>query len=259
MHDSATPELPCPLSPKEVSSWTRRGFLNAGPILDPEEIDALRLEYDRLVRPDCQVLGNERDGVYPCRAMLGFRSELYRQLIRDPRLLGIAVQLLGTDVRFWWDQGINKTPGAGSYIAWHQDNGYTNGRTAPDLACWLALDDSDADNGGLFVVPGSHRLGLLPHEYQGVHAVISGHALPEEPVEELPAKCGDLLLFSSYLVHQTVGNVTADRQRRAWVVQYCRGDQRNEDTGEVYDDRAWVVQAGMAVAEPWSERPFELK
>ena len=66
-------------------------------------------------------------------------------------------------------------------------------------------------------------------------------------------------MFSSLLVHQTGGNHTSDRQRRAWVIQYCRGDQQNETTGEVYDNRAWVVRGGERVDDPWSERRFSLR
>jgi hypothetical protein len=62
----------------------------------------------------------------------------------------------------------------------------------------------------------------------------------------------------SLLVHQTVGNHTKDRRRRAWGVQYCRGEHRNEVTGEFCDNRAWVVRDGEIVDEPWSERRFDL-
>ena len=41
-------------------------------------------------------------------------------------------------------------------------------------------------------------------------------------------------------------------------MQYARGDARSEVTGEVCDDRAWVVRGGEIVAEPWSERPFNM-
>ena len=74
----------------------------------------------------------------------------------------------------------------------------------------------------------------------------------------IDAKAGELLIFSSLLVHQTVGNHTKDRHRRSWVLQYARADARNEATGELYDDRAWVVQGGEIVAEPWSERRMQL-
>lgn len=247
------------LSEQQLASFRDDGFLNVGPIFDPAETEAIADEYDRLVTLDAQVLGNETDGVFPYRAMLNFRSPPLRRIITDPRLLGIASQLLGDDVRFWWDQGINKLPGSKSYIAWHQDNGYTPGRVPEYLTCWLALDDSTLENGGLEVVPGSHHEGQREHEMQGVHAVVPDGLVDDGRAIPLDARAGDMLIFSSLLVHQTVGNETADRQRRAWVIQYCRGDQRNEVTGEVYDNRAWVVQGGQAVDEMYSERRFDMR
>jgi len=240
----------------QLERFERDGFVNAGAIFPPDRIATIASEYDRLVSLDGQTLGNEREGRFPYRAMLNFRSEPLARCILDPELLELAAQLLGPSLRFWWDQGINKSPGAGSYIAWHQDNGYTRGRIAEYLTCWLALDDSDLANGGLMVIPGSHRKGAREHAWQGVHAVIPD--VEAEGAAPLDARAGDVLIFSSLLVHQTVGNTTADRERRAWVIQYCRGDQRNEVTGEVYDNRPWVVRDGRPQTQLEAERPFDL-
>jgi phytanoyl-CoA hydroxylase len=246
------------LSDDQLRTFGQQGYVNVGRLFEPPLLETIAKEYDRLVTFDAQVLGNPEDGVFPYRAMLNFRSPDLKACILHPPLLEIAVQLLGEDVRFWWDQGINKAPGSGSEIAWHQDNGYQRGRTQEYLTCWLALDDSDLDNGGLMVIPGSAREGFREHEWQGVHAVIPDAGFDASAAVPLDASAGDLLLFSSLLVHQTVGNHTSDRHRRAWVIQYCRGDQYNEVTGEVYDDRAWAVRAGEIVDELRSERPFDL-
>ncbi len=248
-----------PLGDKELALLERDGFVNLGPVFDAGELETIGAEYDRLVRKDGQVLGNREDGVFPYRAMLNFRSPALKRFISHPALLDIAQRVLGPDVRLWWDQGINKGPGSGSYIAWHQDNGYQPGRTQEYLTCWLALDDSSTTNGGLLVIPGSHKAGQRDHEWKGVHAVIPAALVDESVAIPLDARAGDLVVFSSLLVHQTVGNHTADRERRAWVIQYCRGGQHNDVTGEVYDNRAWVVRAGEPVGEPWSERPFDLR
>jgi hypothetical protein len=246
------------LTDEQLEAFRTHGFVNLGPVFDAGELETIGKEYDRLVTFEAQVLGNEEDGVFPYRAMLNFRSPELAGFILHPALLEVAVQVLGPDVRFWWDQGINKAPGSGSRIAWHQDNGYQHGRTQEFLTCWLALDDSELANGGLQVVPGSQRGGLLEHEWQGVHAVIPDGRFDAERAVPLDARAGDLLVFSSLLVHQTVGNRTAARNRRAWVVQYCRGDQHNEDTGEIYDNRAWAVRGGEFAEALRSERPFDL-
>ena len=248
-----------PISNEQLRHFEEKGFVNLGGLFEPEELVLISAEYDRLVTFEGQVLGNAQDGEFPYRAMLNFRSPDLASFVAHPEILNVARSLLGDDIRFWWDQGINKAPGAGSLIDWHQDNGYTNGRTAPFLTFWLALDDSDEENGGLIVVPGSQKKGLLPHHYETVHAVIDESELDLGGAYPLDAKAGDVLLFSSYLVHRTVGNRTADRQRRAWVLQYCRGDQQNENTGEIYDNRPWVMRDGEIVEKPFAERRFNLR
>jgi phytanoyl-CoA hydroxylase len=245
------------LNDDQLGHFLRDGFVNVGPIFPRARIASIEREYDLLVDREAQVLGNARDGFFPYRAMLNFRSEPLAECIREPALLELAAQLLGPDVRFWWDQGINKAPGAGSAIAWHQDNGYTPGRIPEYLTCWLALDDSDLENGGLMVIPASHRQGQREHEWRGVHAVIPDVA--DERAVALDACAGELLIFSSLLVHQTVGNHSLDRNRRAWVIQYCRADQRNEVTGEVYDNRPWVVRDGVPQQKFEAERCFDLQ
>ncbi len=245
------------LTAEQLARFRRDGFLNAGPIFAAAEVDEIRAEYDRFVRSDAQTLGNDRDGRFPYRAMLNFRSPKLRRYINHPELMGVVRQLVGDDVRFWWDQGINKLPGSGSPIPWHQDNGYSPGRVPEYLTTWLALDDSDADNGGLFVIPGSHLGGQREHVAWNEHWIVPD--VDASAAVPLPARAGDTLLFSTLLLHQTVGNRTENRQRRAWVMQYARADAVNEVTGDDFQDRAWVIHSGTIVAEPYSERRFDLR
>jgi len=247
------------LDPGQQAALAQDGFINVGPVLARGDLDQIASEYDQLVKPGTQVLGNERDGVFPYRAMLNFRSPTLAAFVLHPALVSIAQQLLGDEVRFWWDQGINKPPGAGSFIPWHQDNGYEHGSLPEYFTFWLALDDSTLENGGLEVIPGSHRKGSQAHEWAGAHATIASSSLDVSAATPLDAQAGDLLVFSSLLVHQTVGNDTPDRERRAWVIQYCRGDARNDVTGEVYDNRPWVVRAGTAQTHLRAERRFDLR
>lgn len=247
------------LDTAQQTALARDGFINAGPVLAPEDLAEISSQYDQLVTPGTQVLGNERDGFFPYRAMLNFRSPVLAGFVLHPSLVSIARQLLGDDVRFWWDQGINKSPGAGSFIPWHQDNGYEHGRIPEYFTFWLALDDSTLGNGGLEVLPGSHREGFQEHEWAGAHATLSPRPPEVEEATPLDAQAGDLLVFSSLLVHQTVGNRSHDRQRRAWVIQYCRGDARNAVTGEVYDNRPWVVRRGTPQTTLRAERRFDLR
>jgi phytanoyl-CoA hydroxylase len=244
------------LSPKQKKELDQFGYVNLGQVLDDAHLNTIRREYDLLVCSGKQTLGNETDGKFSYRAMLNFRSEPLRKIISHPDLVDLAIERLGPNVRFWWDQGINKSPGSGSHIEWHQDNGYQRGRVPEYLTFWLALDSSDLDNGGLLVIPGSHRRGQHAHELHDVHWVI-----PEVETSQaiaLDARAGDLLLFSSLLVHKTVGNHSADRERRAWVIQYAKADATNAEDGTTYEDRPWVAKNGEILDSLLVEKPFDL-
>ena len=47
---------------------------------------------------------------------------------------------------------------------WHQDDGYTPVAPSPYLTLWLALNDATEDNGCIWVLPGSHKCGLVEHK-----------------------------------------------------------------------------------------------
>ena len=61
--------------------------------------------------------------------------------------------LIGPDVRLYWDQAVYKKPGTEEF-RWHQDNGYTFIEPQQYLTCWVALTDTDEKNGCPWVVPG---------------------------------------------------------------------------------------------------------
>ena len=87
----------------------------------------------------------------------------FHDILWNPAFTVPASQLLGGAVRFWHDQLFCKPPRHGGVVAWHQDYSYWT-RTTPmaHLTCFIALDDTDLENGCLHHVPGTHRWPLLP-------------------------------------------------------------------------------------------------
>lgn len=83
------------------------------------------------------------------------------------------------------------------------------------IAVRLHLDDCDASNGALRVIPGSHRVGRLDPDQIAV-----ARATSEEVVCE--AAAGDALLMRPLLLHASSKSVT-DRRRRILHIEYCSG------------------------------------
>ncbi len=91
------------------------------------------------------------------------RSEVLRTLVATSPLRELAGDLIGPDVRLYWDQAVYKKPDTAASFPWHQDNGYAFLEPQQYLTCWIALTDATRENGCPWVVPGLHRLGTLAH------------------------------------------------------------------------------------------------
>lgn len=89
---------------------------------------------------------------------------------------------------------------------WHQDDFYVKGNDE-ELTVWIPLFDTLIQHGPLQVMPGSHKMGKIPHTVQiGKKNIPSGIYSNEIKLVEMLA--GDALFFSSYLLHSSSLNIS---------------------------------------------------
>ena len=148
-------------------------------------------------------------------ALIMHQSERLRAFISQQKIIDFLKDFTGPDIWVRWDQAVEKKPGAGTF-AWHQDNQYS-GLKDQHYQFWISLTSMTADNGGLWVVPGSHK-GLLKFEKEGSHVVYKGDV---SGAKFISAEPGDVVLFSSYLLHSTTPNIT-QQSRWAYVIEYMQ-------------------------------------
>lgn len=142
-----------------------------------------------------------------------FKSQQLQTFIAQQRIIDLLQPIIGPDIWVRWDQAVAKKPGARTF-PWHQDNSYSSVKD-PHHQLWIALTKTTAENGGLWLQPGSHR-STLPHKKIGCEQVYQG--TPDSPIF-IGAEPGDVILFSSYTLHSTTPNVTEDT-RWAYVIEY---------------------------------------
>ena len=94
------------------------------------------------------------------------------------------------------------------------------------------MTDTDEQNGCPWVVPGLHKLGTLAHETTdlGFRCIESS-----QDAIAVPAKVGDIVVFSSLTPHRTGPNGT-EGIRKSYILQYAADGARGigphgEDTG----------------------------
>lgn len=150
--------------------------------------------------------------------------ESFHTLAHDEAILEVTGHLLGYDVllqpsniaRFIFPTNLEQTTPA------HQDFVHIQG-TPEVWTAWLPLGDCPRSMGGLSVLTGSHKFGVLPVSRSlgagGLRAhfeKIGGEWLSS------PFENGDILFFHSHTVHRGLPNLSGNRLRLSADFRYQR-------------------------------------
>ncbi|MBO1335230.1 ectoine hydroxylase [Streptomyces sp. VRA16 Mangrove soil] len=158
-----------PIRESDLASFEQNGFLAIEELIGPDEIGVYQAELNRLVS-DPAMRADERSVVEPTsqeiRSVFEVHriSEVFANLVRDERVVGRARQILGSDV-YVHQSRINVKPGFGAsgfywhsdFETWHAEDGLPNMRT---VSVSIALTENYDTNGGLMIMPGSHKTFL---------------------------------------------------------------------------------------------------
>jgi len=150
---------------------------------------------------------------------------------RIPRVRGTMEFLLGGPCYHYHTKLMMKDARTGGAHLWHQDFGYwcNNGCVFPNMGtCFIPVDKMDAENAGLQVIRGSHKLGLLHHHMTGAQAEADQTRMAwakEYGLErvQLELEPGDAVFFHCLTLHCS-GQNHSDRRRWCFLVAYNRED-----------------------------------
>lgn len=225
--DHETEGLRC-LDAAQVAAFDHDGAIRISGAVDAATLSRLTAEIDRIesgVGDTVLTLEGGASVTYRAGSMTFARnlvavSDMVRDFIAGPLFQGIGHDLIGPDVRLYWDQAVYKKPEATRDFPWHQDNGYTFTEPQTYITCWLALNEATTDNGCVHILPGLHRQGTFRHAVTEAGFAIAGSDAPEVEAQSvaMPAQAGDMIVFSSLTPHKTGPNLSED-VRKALIVQ----------------------------------------
>src|SRR3989344_3928044 len=147
-----------------------------------------------------------------------------KTLIRDGLIADVVEGLHSfLPMDYLMTQSIIKQPGTPfEKHAWnnHQDNDYTRHPENMGATAIIALEDSDRENGTLYLYPGSHKLGLIPHKpgesFNPDQTPGNRCEVPEEFKNkkfDLIMEQGDLYIQHGSLIHGSYPNTSGNRSR----------------------------------------------
>lgn len=209
----------------------------------------------------------DRDKQIMVLAMRYTTSAAFFRSAFNEKLVGIATAILGPNVELFLDgQCLYKEPVGGHAKNLHQDAAYFEHRYEGPVGCLTYVVDTDLVNGALYVMPGTHRLGVLPHVDTSSHLGLDERSWPWENAIPIIGKAGDSILFHVRTVHGSQTN-RSDRPRPVFIHRYRRSDDYVVVSATTTENRAKAEarreeakkenQRGLMVAgfRPWEDRP----
>ena len=219
-----------------VDTYARDGYAVLPGAFSAAEVARLRTEALRICRGEIGPVAGAQPGPpdepddviirrYACIHFPHKLSPLMRQTLAHPVVVAALTQVIGPDVKAMQSMLFTKGEGKPGQ-AWHQDEFFIPTRDRSLTAAWIALDDATTENGCLWVLPGSHRPGVIyPDRDQDdprFDCSIEAYDFPYRDADAVPVEiaAGSVLLFNGYLLHRSLPNAAPSGLRRALVNHY---------------------------------------
>jgi hypothetical protein len=228
-----------PLTNEAAEFYRANGFLVLENALTPGDVDEIRRDAARLCRGDYGDFkgllpsqpGDTDDDVlrrYLCIHFPDKRSAVVRDYVGHPAQVEVLTKIIGPNVKCVQAMLFVKASGKPGQ-AWHQDEFYIPTRDRSLCGGWMALDDATLENGCLWVIPGSHKPGIIwpAREHSdrrfdcAVEAVFPYADSDAVPVE---VKAGSIVFFNGYLLHRSLPNKAKSGYRRVLVNHYMSAE-----------------------------------
>jgi len=244
------------ISDADIAQFHDQGYFVTDVVIDTPDLESLAKAFDEVHAEQLATAEREGDEAHvmlmrkrPFIGQFHKRSEAAARFVKLPIYVEACRKLIGPDADLYFNQAVIKPPHEGMEFAWHQDSGYTETDPLEYITCWTAISRTFVENGCIWIIPGSHKLGVLPHPRSeadnALHAQFEDVIgdLKEEPVE---MKAGQVAIFSSLMLHRSGPN-TSDEIRRGYVPQYHHPGVVGKHSGKPFGDQFPVLRDGQAV------------
>lgn len=213
------------LSAAEIETYRRDGVVIPDFRLPAARVDALVAELDRVIEANPGVRPEKLISIHLQNGKEGVKgSSAFLDLAMDPDILDLVEGAIGPDIALWGCHMFCKTPGDGLEVPWHQDGHYWPIRPLATCTVWIALERSDAENGCLRVVPGSHQGGELHAHMKedgdlALSEKIEMSAFDEADAMDVVLEPGQLSMHDVFMIHGSGAN-RSPRRRAGLAIRY---------------------------------------
>jgi len=216
------------LSEDQLAHWEREGYLIV-PGMMADRVDAMREHYDAIAARGEPIPGHwnvDPDSDDPLkrypRLMHPHRFEQFSLDLMLHPTVGQALEDLMGEPAVACQSMLYYKPPQSPGQSLHQDNFYLAVKPGTCIAAWTAIDRARPENGGMYVVPGTHKMDIHCPDPEQFKAGKSNLVDPPKGMKAVPAILdpGDTLFFNGSLIHGSGRNKSETEWRRAFIAHY---------------------------------------
>ncbi|MFC4700411.1 phytanoyl-CoA dioxygenase family protein [Glaciecola siphonariae] len=225
------------ITEENIRFYAQSGYLIAPDALLPSNIEALNEDIVDILRGKrgeieglATVQANDSDDIACIRRYAAIHfphklSNLIKDFAKHPKIIEVLRATVSQNLKCLQSMFFVKAPGKKGQ-AWHQDEYFIPTRDKSLTGAWLALDDANEENGCLWLIPGSHKDGVIRRRIENTNAAFADTEVadiyPYEPSDfvKVEVKKGAIVFFNGYLLHMSLQNTSKNCFRRALVFHY---------------------------------------
>ena len=205
------------LSSNQLKQYEDDGFISPINIFSKEKAKEIRNEIELIENKMPEEL--EKSGRYNAHLI----SPLLDEVTHNSKILDAVESLIGEDILVCGTTLFIKNPNEKGFVSYHQDAKYIGLEPHNWVTAWVAITDSNENNGCMRMWSGSHKDNLKEHDqkFNEGNLLTRGQTVknvPKDKTTPLVLKAGQMSLHHPTVVHGSDLNKSNDR-RIGFVIQ----------------------------------------
>ena len=217
------------LSSNQLKQYEDEGFVSPINIFSKDKAKEIRNEIELIEK---EIPGElDKSGRYNAHLI----SPLLDEVTHNSKILDAVQSLIGENILVCGTTLFIKNPNEKGFVSYHQDAKYIGLEPHNWVTAWVALTDSNEENGCMKMWPGSH-LDIKNHDekFNEENLLTRGQTVenvPDNEVKSVELVAGQMSLHHPRIVHGSGVNKTNDR-RIGFVIQSYIGTNVKQILGQ---------------------------
>ncbi len=218
------------LSSNQLKQYEDEGFVSPIDIFSKDKANEIRNEIELIENKMPGEL--EKSGRYNAHLI----SPLLDEVAHNPKILDAVQSLIGKNILICGTTLFIKNPNEKGFVSYHQDAKYIGLEPHNWVTAWVAITDSNEENGCMRMWSESHKDHLKEHDqkFNEGNLLTRGQTVKNVPIEKttpLILKAGQMSLHHPAVVHGSDLNKSDDR-RIGFVIQSYIGTNVKQILGK---------------------------